>query len=119
MPAGTVSDVASPGNSAWPTSRWRASQPPTSWDRWTGPSRGVVELPLRLYWSDRHNLFNLADDSEVRLLYQLVLTEGSAEDVREFLHLPTLLRVWDSLWLSSAVHEAWDEWVARQRHVAV
>ena len=60
----------------------------------------------RLYWSDGHNRFDPADESERRLLYQIVLAEGSADDVRDFLHLPTLLRIWDQLWLSAAVHDA-------------
>lgn len=102
-----------------PTSRWRASRPPAGRDPWTGPSSGVVELPLRLYWSDRHNRFDLADHAERRLLYQIVLSEGSADDVGQFLHLPTMLNIWDQLWLSAAVHDAWDRWVAIQRHVAV
>ena len=102
-----------------PTSRWRASQPPASWDASTAPWSGVIELPPRLYWSDGHNRFDLGDEAERRLLYQIVLTEGSADDVREFLHLPTMLRIWDQLWLSAAVHDAWDPWVATHRHATV
>ena len=30
-----------------------------------------------------------------------------------------LLSVWDELWLSRAVHEAWDNWVQAHRHAAV
>lgn len=78
-----------------------------SWDPSTGPRSGVVELPLRLYWSDRHNRFDFSDESERRLLYQIVLTGGTTEDAQLFLHLPTLLRIWDDLWLPRAVHDAW------------
>ena len=102
-----------------PTSRWRSSQPPAHWNELARPSVRVVELPLRLYWSDGHNRFDLGDESECRLLYQIVLTEGSAEDVRQFLDRATLLRIWDQLWLPTAVHDAWDPWVAAHRHVAV
>jgi hypothetical protein len=102
-----------------PTSRWRSSQPPAQWNPSARPSARVVELPLRLYWSDGRNRFDLSDESERRLLYQIVLTEGSADDVREFLDRATLLRIWDQLWLPAAVHDAWDAWVAAHRHVAV
>ena len=102
-----------------PTSRWRTSQPPASWDSSTGPTSGVIELPLRLYWSDDHSRFDLADEGELRLLYQIVLSEGTTEDVKLFLNLPTLLRFWDHLWLPRAVHEAWDPWVATHRHATV
>lgn len=102
-----------------PTIRWRASRPPPSWEPSTGPSSGIVELPLRLHWSDGSDRFDLADESERRLLYQIVLTEGSADDVRQFLHLPTMLKIWDQLWLPAAVHDAWDAWIAAHRHAAV
>lgn len=115
----TVLHVSADASSDRPTSRWRSSQPPVHWNSSTRPSAGVVELPLRLYWSDGHNRFDLGDESERRLLYQIVLTEGSANDVREFLDLATLLRIWDQLWLPAAVHDAWDAWVAAHRHVAV
>jgi hypothetical protein len=59
---------------------------------------------------------------QCRLLYQIVLTEGSADDVQEFLDRATLLRIWDQLWLPAVVHDAWVAWVAwvaSHRHVAV
>lgn len=80
---------------------------------------GVVELPLRLYWSDAHNRFDLADPAERRLLYQTVLREGTTTDVLEYLHRPTLLEIWDTLWLPAAVRQAWDKWIAAHRHAAV
>jgi len=52
-------------------------------------------------------------------MYQIVLSEGSADDVVALLHLPTLLEVWDELWLSPAVHSAWGAWVQAHRHAAV
>ena len=102
-----------------PTSRGRSSQPPASWDAHTGPVIGVVELPLRLYWSDDKNRFDLADEAGRRLLYQIVLAEGTASDVRTYLHLPTLLAIWDTLWLPAPVQAAWDRWVAARRSAAV
>ncbi len=102
-----------------PTSRSRGAIPPSSWDPSRGPAVGVVELPLRLYWSDGHNRFDLADPVERRLLYQTVLREGTSSDAIEYLHLPTLLDIWDTLWLPTAVHQAWDAWIAAHRHPAV
>ena len=102
-----------------PTSRWRTSQPPASWNPSRAPRSGVVELPLRLYWSDRHNRFDLADDAELRLLYQIVLTEGTTNDVERFLNIATLLNIWDRLWLPGVVHETWDPWIAEHRRVPV
>ena len=111
-----MSAQAEPGR---PTSRGRSSRPPASWDAHTGPVVGVVELPLKLYWSDDKNRFDLADEADRRLLYQVVLAEGTADDIRTYLHLPTLLAIWDTLWLPVPVHEAWDRWVAARHLVMV
>ena len=52
-------------------------------------------------------------------MYQIVLTEGSTADVVAFVNRDVLLDVWDELWLSQAVHEAWDSWVQTHRYAAV
>ncbi len=38
------------------------------------------------------------DPAELRLVYATVLREGSEHDVRTWIHQPTLLAIWDSLW---------------------
>ena len=48
-----------------------------------------------------------------------VLTEGSTADVVAFVNRELLLGVWDELWLSPAVHEAWDSWIQAHRAAAV
>ena len=85
----------------------------------TGPTVGVVELPFHLYWSDDNNRFDLSKRSRLRSMYQTVLTEGSARDVLDHLNLGLLLDVWDELWLSPAVHAAWDEWVEARRGAVI
>jgi excisionase family DNA binding protein len=102
-----------------PTSRWRSSTPPTDWSEHTGPTEGFVELPFHLYWSDDNNRFDLTKRSRLRSMYQTVLSEGSPDDVRAYINLPLLIDVWDELWLSPAVHEAWDKWTAAHRHALV
>ena len=39
------------------------------------------------------------------------MTEGLDEDVRYYIDLDTLLEVWDELWLSPHVLEAWSAWL--------
>ena len=41
------------------------------------PSRGTIELPLRLYWSRPSLVFDLQDPGMLRWLYQIVLREAS------------------------------------------
>jgi excisionase family DNA binding protein len=101
------------------TSRWRSSTPPADWSHDTGPTDAVVELPFHLYWSDDNNHFDLSKRARLRSMYQIVLTEGSAEDVRTYINRALLIDVWDELWLSPAVHEAWDSWIEAYRHATV
>ena len=48
-------------------------------------------------------------------MYQIVLTEGTTADVVAFVNRNLLLSVWDVLWLSQGVHEAWDSLVQGHR----
>jgi len=116
---GSVLLVKSLSDDPRPTSRWRSSQPPALWEAMSGPTGGVVDLPFHLYWSDDNSRFDLAKRARLRSMYQIVLTEGSTADVVAFVNRDVLLDVWDELWLSQAVHEAWDSWVQTHRYAAV
>lgn len=75
-----------------------------------GPVRGVVELPLRLFWSSPDRSFNLSKPFERRWLYQTVLREASrAEDLTRFLDRGTLIGLWPQLHLPRGVRQAWEE----------
>ena len=51
-----------------------------------GPSRGTVELPLRLYWSGPSPVFDLGEPYLARWLYQIVLRKASRpEDLTGYL----------------------------------
>ncbi len=101
------------------TTRWRSSTPPADWNQETSPVDEVLELPFHLYWSDDNNRFDLAKRARLRSMYQIVLTEGSADDVRTYINRALLIDVWDELWLSPSVHEAWDGWIDTNRHATV
>ncbi len=101
------------------TARSRSSTPPSDWNHETGPVDEVVELPFHLYWTDDNNRFDLSKRARLRSMYQIVLTEGTADDVRTYINRALLIDVWDELWLSPAVHEAWDSWIEVNRHAAV
>ena len=99
---------------------WRSSVPPSNWSDSDKRPRGVVRLPEHLCWSGPTSEFDLDDPAELRVVYATVLREGSADDVRDWIHPATLLKISDSLWLPPAVHEAWDGWIAARRvHAAV
>ena len=81
-----------------------------------GPSRGTVELPLRLYWSGPSPVFDLEDPDMRRWLYQIVLREASRpEDLTGYLDRDTLIGVWPELHLPEGVRQAWEEHQAQLR----
>jgi hypothetical protein len=75
-----------------------------------GPVGGVVELPLRMFWSSPHRSIDLGRSFERRWLYQTVLREASrAEDLTDFLDGGTLVGLWPNLYLPRGVRQAWEE----------
>jgi hypothetical protein len=68
-----------------------------------GPSRGTVQLPLRLYWSGPSPVFDLGEPYLRRWLYQIVLREASRpEDLTGYLDRDTLIALWPELRLPRA-----------------
>ncbi|MEV0005298.1 hypothetical protein AB0H28_23850 [Micromonospora sp. NPDC050980] len=74
-----------------------------------GPTTGVVELPHRLFWqSDRH--VDLDRPGLLPWMYETVLTEAvRTDELRTWLHGPTLIRLWSTLYLSRGVRRAWEQ----------
>jgi hypothetical protein len=74
-----------------------------------GPASGVVELPVRLYWSSGSRQFNLADQDQVAAMYDAVL-DGAAVigDITEHLNADLLVRAWPDLGMNRAKRAAWE-----------
>ena len=74
----------------------------------TGPTEGLVELPLRLWWGPR-GTFDLAEPTMLAWMYENVLREAiRIGELRSYVHGPTLVRVWPQLNLPRAVRAAWE-----------
>ncbi|MEU8301897.1 hypothetical protein AB0C04_31995 [Micromonospora sp. NPDC048909] len=73
-----------------------------------GPTRGIVELPVRLMWNAERT-FDLGDPDQLLWLYENVLRETTrAEDLRSLINGRTLRRVWRLLNLPRGVRQAWE-----------
>jgi hypothetical protein len=74
-----------------------------------GPVTGTVELPHRLFWQpDRH--VDLDAPGLLGWMYETVLREAATDDeLRTWLHGPTLVRLWPDLYLPAGVRQAWEE----------
>lgn len=81
---------------------------PDSLEELTGPISGVIELPQRLDWSEQGR-YDLSDERQRNLMYERVIRESMrVEDLRTFVHGPTLVRVWRQLWLPRKVRMLWE-----------
>ena len=77
-------------------------------DELAGPQHGLVELPLRLWWNPSR-AFDLDDPDSLRWMYENVLREAvHVDELRRYLHGPTLVRVWPQLNLPRGVRAAWE-----------
>ncbi|MEU7998093.1 hypothetical protein AB0B83_22530 [Micromonospora sp. NPDC049060] len=83
-----------------------------------GPTRGVVELPHRLLWRPDRSV-NLDQDWARNALYEVVLTEAvRVDELCAWLDGPTLIRVWNDLYLPRGVRHAWEDRHAVLRQVS-
>jgi hypothetical protein len=81
----------------------------------TGPTRGLIELPLRLWWNPRH-VFDLDQPTMLAWMYENVLREAiRIDELRSFVDGDTLIRIWPQLNLPRAVRAAWETRHARLR----
>ena len=82
-------------------------------------ARGRVTLPRSVNWSRTDPTYDLSDRRQRARVYEQVLREGSADDVRYFIDVDELIDVWEELVLPPAVSRAWIDWLGAHRHVTV
>jgi hypothetical protein len=63
---------------------------------------GNVELPLHVRWSGPSKFYDLADRGDRVRVYEQVLREGNADDIRRFIDVEELIALWDDLVLTRA-----------------
>jgi hypothetical protein len=74
-----------------------------------GPTSGEVELPHRLFWQPERHV-NLDRPALLAWMYETVLREATTvEELRTWLHGPTLVRLWSELFVPRGVRLAWEE----------
>jgi len=110
--AGQASAAAAPGarRAAAEARPGRSALVAASLAELTGPVHGVVELPLRLFWSAPDRTFDLDQPSMLRALYETVLREASRpHDLTSYLNGEILVAVWPDLFLPRGVRRAWED----------
>lgn len=78
---------------------------------WRLPVRralATVTLPLHLNWSEPGRMSDLSDRNRRARVYEVVLREGTPDDIRSIIDGALLVDLWDDLVLPRAVRTAWD-----------
>ncbi|WP_256092116.1 hypothetical protein [Micromonospora haikouensis] len=74
-----------------------------------GPTHSGVELPHRLLWRPDRQV-DLDQEWALTAMYETVLTEAvRVDELSAWLDGPTLIRVWNDLYLPRGVRRAWEE----------
>lgn len=73
------------------------------------PDRALatVTLPLHLNWSQPARTFTLRDRRQRARVYEIVLREGTIDDLRTYIDGVLLIDLWDDLVLPQDVRAAW------------
>ncbi len=96
--------------------RWRSAPIPDGFGDipFAGPD-GQIMLPLRLDWTPAGGITrDLQDPGDRRLVYEIILTEGTAQGVQTYINPVLLLQEWDDLVLPDAVIVMWQPWITSQ-----
>lgn len=92
-----------------PTARNRPFSLPARLADLDGPTvSGSVQLPVHLDWSTSR-VYDLTDAADRRRLYEVVLREGSLEDLRRYVDARDLAEQFDHLVLPEPLRSAWAE----------
>lgn len=84
-------------------------EPPSHLSDLTGPTAGVVELPITMDWGPRR-IYDLGRDADRRIVYEVVLQEAaSTGEVVRYVNGTALVENWRNLWLPRRVRRTWEE----------
>ncbi len=103
-------------------SRYAEAKPyavPRSLSDLTGPTGGTVVLPRHIDWGPAY-VYDLADESDLALLYERVIREAQTpDDLTAFLDGATLRRLWPTLIVPRPARARWEARFEELAHQAV
>lgn len=86
-------------------------------DRAVMKASGRIQLPMHLRWSGPPKTYDLDDRRDRSRVYEQVLREGTAEDIRFYIDVDHLLELWEDLVMPSYVRRPWADWFRRRRRI--
>ncbi len=78
----------------------------------------TVVLPVHLNWSDPGRRFDLRDRSQRARVYEIVLREGTPDDVLAYLDGALLIDLWDDLVIPRDIRAVWAPLIKETRMAA-
>lgn len=78
---------------------------------------GVVQLPSNVRWSGPQKTYDLNDPIDLARVYEQVLREGTDDDVRRFIDVDVLEKLWGAIVVPARVRVAWADWFRRHRGI--
>jgi transcriptional regulator with XRE-family HTH domain len=75
-----------------------------------------VRLPLHLNWSEPDREYDLADRRQRARVYEIVLREGAAQDISDYIDGVLLVDLWPDLVMPVQLRRAWQPLVDAVRH---
>ncbi len=78
-----------------------------SLDELRGPARGLISLPRWVRWQSDGDV-DVGDPGGLRMAYQALLSEGTAEVQTRLLNRKLLIAVWPELSLEGRVRDLWE-----------
>jgi len=81
---------------------------PSSWSALSGPTSGVIELPISIHWGPQAH-YDLSIHNELVFAYQQVVREGTSLDQEALLDASHLTLVWHDLMLPARCRALWEE----------
>lgn len=91
-----------------PSARYRAPAIPKAQGFRKARKRSRLELPTRLQWSHPGAVYDMQRPSDRARVYEIVLREGSADDVAEYVAFADLESLWPTMFLPGHVKSAWE-----------
>jgi transcriptional regulator with XRE-family HTH domain len=77
-----------------------------------------VVLPGHLHWSGPSRPYHLSDRGDRARVYEVVLREGTKNDLLTYVDGALLVDLWDDLILPASLRTAWEPLIARYRQPA-
>ena len=104
---GVTINIEEPITWSWTNGRRPYAVPSRLWRLPIGDTFRVLTPGLHLWWSGPSPRLDLADRSDRLRAYELVLREGTPEDIAAVVDAALLVDAWDDLVLPAELRQAW------------